>query len=185
MHNIQSSKSLRFPCLVYFYSLYVACVSIFIEIKVSYSRCKQKMMSFSCQGSSPGERADSTCMQPSEKSKQTQWAKLSLCKLCSVCQSVPTDRKTKIFWQYYLKFHNLPHFIEYNAHMGIVRTWISQWFLAKKIFLFFKNNLTRIIPPKFIHHKSHLKPFLSYLPCMVRREYFTIIFNVKSAHYTR
>ncbi len=32
---------------------------------------------------------------------------------------------------------------------------------------------------KFIHHKSHLKPFLSHLPCIVRREYFSIIFNVK------
>jgi hypothetical protein len=32
---------------------------------------------------------------------------------------------------------------------------------------------------KFIHHKSHLKPFLSYLPCMVRREYFSITFNAK------
>ncbi len=32
---------------------------------------------------------------------------------------------------------------------------------------------------KFIHHKSHLKPFLSYLPCIVCKEYFSIIFNVK------
>ncbi len=40
--------------------------------------------------------------------------------------------------------------------------------------LFYKNNRC-----KFIHHKSHLKPFLSYLPCQVRREYFSIIFNVK------
>ncbi len=28
-------------------------------------------------------------------------------------------------------------FIEYNVHTSIVRTWISQWFLAKKnIFIF-------------------------------------------------
>ncbi len=27
--------------------------------------------------------------------------------------------------------------------------------------------------------KRHLKPFLSYLPCIVCREYFSIIFNVK------
>ncbi len=72
------------------------------------------------------------------------------------------------------KSFNLPYFIEYNAHTSIMCT----WFLAKKLFLFFKNNFTRIYHCKFIHHKSHLKPFLSYLPCMVRREYFSIIFNV-------
>ncbi len=74
----------------------------------------------------------------------------------------------------------LPYFIKYNVHTRIVCTWNSQWFLAKKIFLF-----SRIIsqdlmnPGKFIHHKSHLKAFLRYLPCIVRREYFSIIFNVK------
>jgi hypothetical protein len=52
-------------------------------------------------------------------------------------------------------------------------------FGKKKIFLFFKNNFTRIHHCKFCHHKSHLKPFLSYLPCIVRRKYFSIIFNVK------
>ncbi len=32
----------------------------------------------------------------------------------------------------------------------------------------------------FIQHKSHLKlPFLSYLPRLVSKEYFSIIFNVK------
>jgi len=49
---------------------------------------------------------------------------------------------------------------------------------GKKIFLFFKNNFKRNNHCKFIHHKSYLKPFLSYLPCTVRREYFSIIFNV-------
>ncbi len=43
---------------------------------------------------------------------------------------------------------------------------------------FFKNNFTKINHCKFIHHKNHLKPFLSYLPCIVRREYFSIFFNV-------
>ena len=71
------------------------------------------------------------------------------------------------------------YFIENNAHTSIVRTWISQWFLAKKLFLFFKNNFTIFNHWKFIYHKSHLKPFLSYLPCIVPREYFSIIFNVK------
>ncbi len=71
------------------------------------------------------------------------------------------------------------YFIEFNAQMSMVRTWISQWFFAKKLFLFFKNNFTRINHCMFIQHKSHLKPFLSYLPCTVCREYFSIIFNVK------
>ncbi len=51
----------------------------------------------------------------------------------------------------------------------------------KKLFLFFKNNFKRNNHYKFIHHKSYLKPFLSYLPCIVRREYFSIIFNVKKS----
>ncbi len=49
----------------------------------------------------------------------------------------------------------------------------------KKLFLFFKNNFKRNNHRKFFHHKSYLKPFLSYLPCIVHREYFSIIFNVK------
>ncbi len=50
---------------------------------------------------------------------------------------------------------------------------------GKKLFLFFKNNLTRINHCILIHHKSHLKPLLSYLQSIVHREYFSIIFNVK------
>ncbi len=52
-------------------------------------------------------------------------------------------------------------------------------FGKKRLFLFFKNNFTRINDCKFIHHESHVKPFLSYLPCIVCKEYFSIIFNVK------
>ncbi len=52
-------------------------------------------------------------------------------------------------------------------------------FWQKKLFLFFKNDFKRINHCKFIHHKGYLKPFLSYLPCIVHREYFSIIFNVK------
>ncbi len=81
-------------------------------------------------------------------------------------------------------FHLLLYFIEYNVHTSIVHTWISQYFWSKKWIIFFKNNFTRINDCKFIHHTSHRKPFLSYLPCIVRREYFGIIFHVKSAHYT-
>ena len=77
----------------------------------------------------------------------------------------------------HFSFTKIRYFIEYNVHTSIVRTCISQWFLAKKIF--FKNNFTRISHCKFIHHKSHLKPFLTYLPCIMRRKYFSIIFNVK------
>jgi hypothetical protein len=41
------------------------------------------------------------------------------------------------------------------------------------------NNFARINHCKFIHYTSQLNPFLSYLPCIVRREYFSIIFYVK------
>ncbi len=58
-------------------------------------------------------------------------------------------------------------------------TWISQWFLAKNLFLLFKNNFKRNNHCKFIHYKSYIKQFLSYLPCIVHREYFSIIFSVK------
>jgi hypothetical protein len=51
---------------------------------------------------------------------------------------------------------------------------------GKKLFLFFKNNFKRNNPNKLIHNKSNLKPFLSYLPCIAHREYFSIIFNVKN-----
>ncbi len=54
-------------------------------------------------------------------------------------------------------------------------------FCQKKIFLFFKNNFKINNHCKFIYHKSYLKPFLSYLPCIVRGEYFSIIFNVKKS----
>ena len=52
-------------------------------------------------------------------------------------------------------------------------------FWQKKIFLFFKNNFTKINHSKFMYHKSHLKLCLNYLPCIVCREYFSNIFNVK------
>jgi hypothetical protein len=52
-------------------------------------------------------------------------------------------------------------------------------FGKKKLFLFFKNNFKRNNHCKFIHHKSYLITFLSYFPCTVRREYISIIFNVK------
>jgi hypothetical protein len=63
---------------------------------------------------------------------------------------------------------------EYSAHLNF-----TMIFWQKKNFLFFKNNFTRINHCKFIHHKSHLKPFPSYLPCTVWKEYFSIILNVK------
>jgi hypothetical protein len=51
--------------------------------------------------------------------------------------------------------------------------------IGKFFCIFFKNNFTRINHCKFTHHKSHLKPFVSYLPCIVCREYFSIILNAK------
>jgi hypothetical protein len=75
--------------------------------------------------------------------------------------------------------NNALYFIKYFI-ANIVHTWISQWFWAqKKLFLLFKNSFKRINHCKFIHHKIHLKTFLSYVPCIVRREYFSFIFNVK------
>ncbi len=91
-----------------------------------------------------------------------------------VLQNVLTSSST--VW---VESGKLPYFIVYNMHMSIVRIWISQWFLAKQLFLFFKNNFTRINHWKFIYHISHLKPFLNYLPSIVCRENFNIIFNVK------
>jgi hypothetical protein len=91
-----------------------------------------------------------------------------------------TDLNIGLEWSVFNIFKKLLlYFIKYNVHTSIVRTWIPQWFLAKFLFLFFKNNFTRINHCMFIHHKSHLKPFLNYLPCKVHREYFSIIFNVK------
>jgi hypothetical protein len=53
-------------------------------------------------------------------------------------------------------------------------------FWQKELFLLIKNNLTRINRCKFIHYKSHLKPFLSYLPFIVRRKDFSSIVHVKN-----
>ncbi len=50
---------------------------------------------------------------------------------------------------------------------------------GKKLFLFFKNNFKSNNHCKLNHNKSHLKPFVSYLLCIVCTEYFSIIFNVK------
>jgi hypothetical protein len=75
-----------------------------------------------------------------------------------------------------MNINQLPYFIEYSVHLNYE---FHKDFWQKNIFLFFKNNFPRINHCKFIHHKSHLKPFLSYLPFIVCREYFSIIFNVK------
>ena len=70
-------------------------------------------------------------------------------------------------------------FMEYNVHTSIVPHLYFTMTFVKKIYFIFKNNFTRINHCKSIHHKSHLKPFLNYLPCIVHRESFSIIFNVK------
>ncbi len=77
--------------------------------------------------------------------------------------------------------HILLYFIKYNVHtsIGAHAPEFHNDFWQKKLILFFKNTFTRINHYKFIHHRSHLKPFLSCLPCIVRREYFSIIFHVK------
>jgi hypothetical protein len=72
------------------------------------------------------------------------------------------------------------YFIEHTVHMSIVCTpEFHNDFWQKILFIFFNNNFKRINHCKFIHHKSHFKPILSYLPCIVRREYFSIILNVQ------
>ncbi len=76
----------------------------------------------------------------------------------------------------YLK---LQYFINYNSHLNFTMIF------GQKIIFIFKNNFKRNNHCKFIHHKSYVKPFLSYLLCIVCREYFSTIFNVKSVHYTR
>ncbi len=54
----------------------------------------------------------------------------------------------------------LPYFIEYDAHNNYSAHLNFKMILGKKnYFLFFKNNFTKINHCKFIHHKSHLKPF--------------------------
>ena len=70
-------------------------------------------------------------------------------------------------------FYRVQCTYEYSKHLNFTMIF------SKKLFLFVKNNFTGINHCKFIHHKSHLKTFLSHLPCTVRREYFSIIFSVK------
>jgi hypothetical protein len=70
----------------------------------------------------------------------------------------------------YTVFYRVLCAYKYSAHLNFTMIFGKH---------FFKNNVTRINHCMFIHHKSHLKPFLSYLPCIVHREYFSIIFNVK------
>ncbi len=73
-----------------------------------------------------------------------------------------------------IQYHSyLLYFIQYNVHTSIVRTWISQWFLAKKNFY-----VSRIISNELITASLFIIK-LSYLKCTVSTEYYSIIFNVK------
>ena len=76
-----------------------------------------------------------------------------------------------------LSCNDLLYFIKYIADK--VRTQISQGFLAKKYFYFSKLISQKFIIASLFIIKAILKPFLSYLPCIVCRGYFSIIFNVK------
>jgi hypothetical protein len=67
--------------------------------------------------------------------------------------------------------------------MSIVRSWISQVFLAKKYFYFGRTISQELIIASLFIIKVILNPVSATIPCIVRREYFSIIFNVKSAHY--
>jgi hypothetical protein len=57
----------------------------------------------------------------------------------------------------------LPYFIEYNAHTSIVRTWISQWFLAKKYFYFSRIISKEVIIASLFIIKAILNPFSATL----------------------
>ncbi len=80
-----------------------------------------------------------------------------------------SEKISTVFYQVYCTY-------KYSVHLNFTMI------LGKKLFLFFKNNFKRINHCKLIHHKRYLKPFLSYLPCIVCREYFSIIFNLKKVH---
>ena len=58
------------------------------------------------------------------------------------------------------KFYQWPYFIKYNVHTSIVRTWISQWFFAKKNYFYFSRIISKelIIASLFII-KAILNPF--------------------------
>jgi hypothetical protein len=59
---------------------------------------------------------------------------------------------------------NIQHFIKYSAHTSIVCTFILQFYLNT----LFMNKLGECYPPSTVH-----------------RQFFSIIFNEKSAHYTQ
>ncbi len=59
---------------------------------------------------------------------------------------------------------HVPYFIEYSAHMSIVCTFILQFYLN----ILFMNKVGEC-----------------YIPSIVHMQYFSIIFNEKSAHYTQ
>ncbi len=59
---------------------------------------------------------------------------------------------------------DLLYFIEYSAHMSKVRTFILQCYINTLLM----NKVGEC-----------------YLPSIVRMQYFSIIFNEKSAHYTQ
>ncbi len=64
----------------------------------------------------------------------------------------------------YHKTADIPYFIEYSAHMSIVCTFILQFYLNT----LFMNKVGEC-----------------YLPSIVPRQYFSIIFNEKSAQYNQ
>jgi hypothetical protein len=70
-------------------------------------------------------------------------------------------------------FYRLQCACEYSVHLHF------KMIFGKKYFYFSWIILQELIHASLFIIKSHLKPFLSYLPCIVRRECFSIIFNVK------
>jgi hypothetical protein len=74
---------------------------------------------------------------------------------------------------------------KYHILSSIMCIWVwcapefHKKFWHKKYFYFSRIFSQELIVASLFILKSHLQPFLSYLPCIVHREYFSIIFNVK------
>ncbi len=74
------------------------------------------------------------------------------------------------------------HYSILSSIMCIQLKWALEFyndFWKKNLFYFSRIILHELIICIFIDHKNHLKPLLCYLPCIVSREYVSIIFKVK------
>jgi hypothetical protein len=75
-------------------------------------------------------------------------------------------------------FYRVQCAYEYSAHLNFTMIFGKKNFYFSKIISQELIIVSLFIIKKCIHHESHLKLFLSYLPFIVCREYLSIIFNV-------